>query len=366
MASSNVRKPCSKCMKGSGVAICDGCQQSFCIKHFTDHRQELSHQLEIIGLEHDMFRKDLDQYDSEPTLLNRIDTWEQESIAKIQTVAETARTNMRELLDEHKEEMKTSVRKITDELQSCRESYDYTENDIEKWSQQLQNLRRILECPPPIEITEEGSLKSIIRLIQVHKQKTPFSPTVVKQPLRRLFSTINNAAATTNEQLNRSLPNEIFDEIDGKAKTSEDNLVVTCYSKTFLFPSIVYGGKRYSTGIHRICLRIEYIGNSIFFGISTSSEHANRADVFDESLFGWWDVVRPVLAGQLQKSDDNKIVRAGDELTLILDCDNQQIQLHHHRTNQLVQQLIDITKCPFPWKIVIKLRAEGDSIRILQ
>ncbi len=37
MASANVKKPCTTCRKSAGVATCDGCQQSFCSKHFVEH-----------------------------------------------------------------------------------------------------------------------------------------------------------------------------------------------------------------------------------------------------------------------------------------------------------------------------------------
>ncbi|CAF0906992.1 unnamed protein product [Adineta ricciae] len=370
MASSNERRPCSQCNKGAGVAICQGCQLSFCIKHFGEHRQELSHQLEIIGLEHDEFRKDLNQYDTETTLLNRINTWEQESIGKIQTAAEIARVELRELLRKHQEEMSTTVRRMTDELQSSRESYDYTETDIEKWARQLQDLRKLLECPPPIGICEDNASQPTMRLIRVHGHQTSSSSSSVKQPLRRLYSTIDTpitvtATANTTEKLDYSLCHERFDDVDGKLKTLEDDHVVTCYCRTFLFPSIVYGSNRYSKGKHHIRLRVEQIHDSIFVGVTNAAEDIKRADLFDRSLFGWWDLVRPVAAGHVQKSDDERVVRPGDDVTLILDCDSEQIQLRHHRTDRLVELLVDVVMCPFPWRMVIKIRSEGDLVRIL-
>jgi hypothetical protein len=54
-----------------------------------------------------------------------------------------------------------------------------------------------------------------------------------------------------------------------------------------------------------------------------------------------------------------------DEVTLILKCDHQQIQLEHHRTKRTLQLSIDITTCPFPWKIIVELPTYGDCVRIL-
>ncbi|CAF3863153.1 unnamed protein product, partial [Rotaria sp. Silwood1] len=58
MASTNMKQICAKCNKGGGIAMCHGCQQSFCTKHFVEHRQELSQQIDHIGQEHDLLRQD--------------------------------------------------------------------------------------------------------------------------------------------------------------------------------------------------------------------------------------------------------------------------------------------------------------------
>src|ERR1700677_934414 len=100
MASALLKNPCAKCDKGGGVTTCDGCQQSFCIKHIIEHRQELAIQLDNIGQEHDLFRRDLTQENSAYPLFIRIDEWEQESITKIQVAAEAARADLQQLLDQ--------------------------------------------------------------------------------------------------------------------------------------------------------------------------------------------------------------------------------------------------------------------------
>jgi hypothetical protein len=358
MASANVKKLCATCKKGAGVATCDGCQQSFCSKHFVEHRQELSQQMDNIGQEHDLLQRDLDQHNTDSSLLSRINTWEQESIAKIQVAAEAARADLQELLDENKKELKKSVNKITDELQSCRESDDYTEIDINKWIQQLQALRKMLESPSTICIDENETPKSIIRLIMVRNQQQHRSSSLPSQSFQHYIPVVKDPSSSSNER---------FDEIVGKVNVSEEGLVVTGYAEKLLSPSIIYGANQYSSGTHRIHFRIEKIGKyRMLFGIITSSTVMKRTDDHDESLYGWRDLVGAVMNGVYQKSEGNKVVRTGDELILILDCDNRQIQLQHHRTNELVQLSIDIKNCPFPWKLVIKLPSTGDSVRILQ
>jgi DNA mismatch repair ATPase MutS len=106
MASAIAKKPCPKCSKGIGVATCDGCQQSFCIKHFGEHRQELSHQMDSVGQEHDLLQRDLNQQNIEHPFISRINTWERESMTKIQVAAQAARDDLQKLLDINKKELK--------------------------------------------------------------------------------------------------------------------------------------------------------------------------------------------------------------------------------------------------------------------
>lgn len=40
----------------SGIALCEGCQQSFCLSHFNEHRQTLNNTLDSIALQRDSLR----------------------------------------------------------------------------------------------------------------------------------------------------------------------------------------------------------------------------------------------------------------------------------------------------------------------
>jgi len=360
MASANVKNSCATCKKNSGVATCDGCQQSFCGKHFGEHRQELSQQIDNISQERDLLRRDLDQHNIDNSILSRINTWEQESIAKIQVAAEAARTNLKELFDKNRKELQKSVNRITDELQSCRESDDYTEIDINKWIQQLQAIRKMLESPSIICSDENETQKSVIRFIRVCDQQEHRSSSFSRQSLEQSVSVI--------EELNSS-SNERFDGIIGDANISEEGLVCTSYADSIFPPSIIYGANRYSSGIYRIHFRIDKIEDSYsFFGITTFPAKMIRVYDRDISLYGWWDLLIPVVNGKTQRKwiKDNQTITTGDEMTLILDCDHRQIQLQHHRTDQLLQISVDLDNCPFPWKIIVKLQSEGDCVRILQ
>jgi hypothetical protein len=375
MATTNAKKPCAKCSKGGGVTTCDGCQQSFCTKHFVEHRHEISQQMNNISQDHELFRCDITKEIPKHPFLTRIDTWERESISKIQATAETARMDLCQLLDRTKNYLKISVEKMADELHSCQQSDDFTENDLKRWAEQLKELRKKLDTPSTISIGNDDDTKSSIRLIRVydkqqHQQR--LSSAMIRAPEQRSSSSITRIPEQRIHNLKDcvSIISEKFSEIDGKATLSEDNLLVTCCLASILTQPIVYGINRYSTGKHQIRFRIEKMGElRLFFGIIRSLENISRsgqAQTNNNSLYGWWDLNEAIVNGKVQTSKYRNIVTTGDEVTLILDCDNKQLQLQHHRTKRLAQLLIDLDKCPFPWKIVIRLQSAGDCIRILQ
>ncbi|CAF2673812.1 unnamed protein product [Rotaria sp. Silwood2] len=367
MATITTRKPCAKCSKGSGVTTCDGCQQSFCTKHFVEHRHELSQQMNNISQEHGLFRRDLSKESPKHPYLNRIDSWERESISKIQAAAEIARTDLRQLLDRTKNDLKTSVEKLTNEINSCQQSDDFTENDLKRWSEQLKELRKNLDTPSTIFLVNDDDMKSSIHLIRICDKQLK-QQQQIQRPCTPVIRTLEHRMHNIKDST--CIINEKFGDIDGKATLSEDNLLVTCCLVSILTQPIIYGINRYSTGKHQIRFRIEKMGDlRLFFGIIRSLENISRsgqAQNNNNSLYGWWDLNEAIINGKVQTTKYRNIVSTGDELTLILDCDNKQVQLQHHRTKRLAQLLIDLNKCPFPWKIVIRLQSAGDCVRILQ
>src|SRR4051794_10036063 len=99
---SSRKKPCYKCDKGGATFTCDGCRLSFCLKHASDHRQELSQQMDNIGQQYDILKRDIDEQNINKVLLAEIDQWERESIEKIQFTANNARANLKRLSEESK------------------------------------------------------------------------------------------------------------------------------------------------------------------------------------------------------------------------------------------------------------------------
>ena len=106
-----------------------------------------------------------------------------------------------------------------------------------------------------------------------------------------------------------------------------------------------------------------------FFGIVSSLDKVNRVistEIDNKSLYGWWGLNSIVNNGKVQRTKEKNNIEKNDQLTLVLKCDDQQIQLQHHRTKRLLELPIDITICPFPWRIVVELPTYNDCVRIIQ
>jgi len=357
MASVLVKKPCTKCDKGGGVTTCDGCQQSFCIKHIIEHRQELAMQLDNVGQEHDLFLRDLTQENFVHPLLIRIDEWEQESITKIQVAAEAARADLRQLLSQNKNELKVSVDKITNEMHSCREKDDYTESDLFKWMEQLKELRKLLETQLNIEVVEDENPSTSIYMINVHEQQLSHVSFIPNEK-----SAGNRNVACPEVPV---LTHEKFRNFVGRVSLSEDGLLATCLG-TYWDGSNVYGTRLYSSGRHTIHFRVEYKGsNNLFFGIKTISYNMPVQTLTSPYAYGWWELNQAIESVNGHRVHNDRNIRTGDEVTMTLDCDNRQIRFEHHRINMTTHLSVELEKCPFPWKILVTLRSTGDSIRIL-
>lgn len=366
MAAMTAKKPCSKCSKCGAVTTCDGCQQSFCTKHFVEHRQELTQQMDSINRDHELFLHEAqDQKVSQHPFFKRIDAWERKAINKIQAAAEAARQDLSRLLDRTKNDIKPSIGRLSNELQLSQKSDDFTENDLQRWVEQLKDLRKRLEMPSTIVINNEEDSATCIHLIKVND----------RQQSVHIRSSIPVIIRSTSEQRIQSakqsisMSNETFSDVDGKATLSEDGRLVTSGLASILSQPIIYGSNRYSSGKHHVRFRIEKMSEArIFFGIIRSIENISRTihgQNNNSSLYGWWDLNEAVINGRAQTTKYRNLMISGDELVLIIDCDNKLIQLQHQRTKRLPQISIDLEKCPLPWKIAIRLTSVGDCVRIL-
>jgi adenylosuccinate synthase len=105
MSSTSSKLSCVTCNKGIGQFKCEGCSQTFCIKHATEHRQALSQKLDEVILEHDMFQQTITEDKNENhSLIYYIDQWEEKSIDKIRQIAKEIRQEVNQLENIHTSE----------------------------------------------------------------------------------------------------------------------------------------------------------------------------------------------------------------------------------------------------------------------
>lgn len=128
MASTVVKKHCTKCRerKKTAAVACNGCQQLFCVTCITEHQQELAIQIDDVNREHDSLKQQFSQEYDTHVILSRINVWEKESIARIQTDAETTRIDLQEWTYRNTKKIKPLLDTMTNELANSRKLKDYS------------------------------------------------------------------------------------------------------------------------------------------------------------------------------------------------------------------------------------------------
>ena len=357
----NETKPCSKCKTARAITTCHGCCESYCNKHFSHHRQELSLQMDTLGQNYDLFRRDLSEKTEEHPLIARINTWEEESMKKIRETAALARTEFQKLLEKIKSDLQTSVTTAVIEIKDYRESDSYTEIELKRWINQLSELQTEFESPCHVSIENDVQTEMSIGLIKLSLPTQSCASPVVESSFAERPSDGPSAGRRS------FFLDEKFDS-KTDVKLSDNQLNATCIPKYGSPGGIVCGVNMYSTGIYDISFRIEKKGLSrLFFGIySTTKRRPDAISSGDEnSVYGWWDMDSSVSNGIRQEGGAEHIITSGDKVVLTLDCEHHQIQLYHVRNNQQKELSVDLNKCPFPWKMIVKLTANNDCLRIL-
>jgi hypothetical protein len=270
-------------------------------------------------------------------MLDRINAWEKKSIVKIQTAAEKARADLRQI---HQQlEISCNFRQISDELRSSRDLDNYSEVDLNRWMEKLQLLRNELEMPTRIKI-EQKEGKDAINLIEICQinVKTPTNAT-----------------------------HERFDKVAGNITLSTDHITATT-SDTIGSRCLVSvrGASSYSSGLHKIYFEIvNKRGNDLFFGVIPSIQPLNIDGSSLSSTNGWWDVEYLVLEDNSPDYHSENIIKTGDIIAVTLNCDHGHISYIVDRTQQSKTLEINMNSCPLPWNLLIIMCCTGDSVRLL-
>ena len=344
----SLSKQCITCGKHGGIFTCNGCERAFCGKHAQEHRQELANQLDGVVQEHDLIHEELTRSLDVHDLFEKINQWEQETITKIQVTAEVLRVDLREMIDKSKERIVQACEEIALNLRSAREVDDFCEEDLQRWTQQLNELKSEIISPSTIQLIEDD--QSVIRLITI-REKDIIDHRTISQ--------------------NRSSYEERFSTVIGSAALKEDGLVVV---NTNHLDGMVYilGRKLYFHGQETVRLRIEYsrAPYNVFIGCISSEVMENDVSFRSSSVVGWFGNNQTCKHGIIDSNSINHGYHSGhitinDVLCVTFNCLHRQLEFFHERLNKRHIIPVDIAQTTFPWKLLVILPNVGDSVRIL-
>ncbi|CAF4522832.1 unnamed protein product [Rotaria sp. Silwood2] len=159
---------------------CTGCKAYFCIKHFNEHRQQLSVEFDRdVVKAHDELLEQINQVkesnDSPCDLLSAIDQWETSTIEIVKRTADRARNQLTQLLNNEKETFMKQFDILTREIRSRREEDEFAEDDLRQFQEKINKLQQSFERlnrPNNINvITSQIGQVDWNRLISVEKQQ---------------------------------------------------------------------------------------------------------------------------------------------------------------------------------------------------
>jgi hypothetical protein len=351
------KKQCAMCPKSGGIMTCDGCQQAFCGKHSVEHRQQLTNQLDGIMQEHDLIQNELHQSSKHNSLSKKIDKWEKESITKIQFAAETARADLKRLLDTPKESISKACHDIAVNLRSSRENDDFSENDLTRWMDQLKELNLEIHSPSSFKLIEDK--KSVIYLITIQNSNSTNKKHVGS---RELFPSSRSPMLSTHER---------FSQVFGPAILEKEGLLAKYIGSTGAYAHIL-GEQLYSQGRQGMRFQIQYSTEScdIFFGCISSIANNSIISCTSPFAVGWFGVDEVYqhgvgMSNSKKYGNNSSNIKTNDVLGLTFNCEKQQLELVHERSNNTYTLQVDIDKAPFPWQLLLVLINVNDCVRIL-
>jgi hypothetical protein len=266
-----------------------------------------------------------------------IDEWEQASVEKVHQAANDARKQLLDLVNKNTNEMKKSLEHITQQLKTAREDDHFFENDLKEWIKKLDALKKDLITPQTINIQYDTSTTSFISKILIGQTA--------------------------------GISDECFEQALGNIQITNNGTVVI-HNQSGSYAS-VRGKCEYSTGEHRLRFIIENLSPNkwIFLGVVSKSAPTSNTSAIIKGTYGfsgqnsvWCDGSNT--SGLKGYKSDFEI---NDTIELFINCDQRKIRLVNERARKTDHLDVDITKCPFPWKLCVGFYyVPGERIRILK
>ena len=338
MACSISKSLCITCNKKEAFFTCRGCRQNFCEDHINEHHQAPINQMEDFLTDHNQLQQIVCEYIKEPRqhpLIQQINKWERQSINKIQQAANDARTQILNVLSDHIISIKKSLENLTKKLDEVRNDEKLSETFLRHSRDKLDKLKIDLTTPDTIKLRkDDDDIAFISKLIVI----------IIE-------------------------PNDLFERSAGNIRI-EDNGQTIIHGQ-WSDHSSVRGKGEYSSGQHRFRFKIEELDPDkwAFFGIVSKNAPIQSISITTSTVYGLAGQDGMSLNGVYQTTNKygyKSDMEVNDTLELFIDCDHQRIRLTNERTHNSHELNIDITKCPFPWQLILGLCCSaGDRIRIL-
>ncbi|CAF0823704.1 unnamed protein product [Didymodactylos carnosus] len=240
---------CSKCSKANATSICIGCKQIFCPEDSISHRQDLSNEFDAVINKHDLLHQQFEKQDNDATthpIMDKVNQWEKETIAKIKQEAHKAHYELQQLFTRCNEELGQKLRRITKELCTAKDKQDYLETHLCKWLDALEALQN--------ELTTPSDFKVHIKAMSINVTLMPI---------------------------------EKFDRVYGDIRLEQNELAVVHGAMNS--HAEVRGACLYLHGIHHIKIKIEKMlkDHWMFFGIISSTAEMDEKSYLTQSAYGW-------------------------------------------------------------------------------
>ncbi|CAF5083426.1 unnamed protein product, partial [Rotaria sp. Silwood1] len=111
--------------------------------------------------EHDLIQQDIGLSIDNDLLLKETDKWKQESMKRIQLAAEKVRTDLKQILESSNNQILKTCRNVASKLLSAREAETFSEIDLKRWTEQLNELKSQIKLLPMIHIVEDNKIEEI-------------------------------------------------------------------------------------------------------------------------------------------------------------------------------------------------------------
>ncbi|UJR26650.1 hypothetical protein I4U23_007967 [Adineta vaga] len=185
-------KLCCLCAPKRTLAItsCHGCYHHFCNKHFVEHRNQLSKNLNLIIDKHDEILQDLntridtsirEQFENEDAqnLFRQINEWEDRTIIACRHIADEARMSIKQSFDQSRFNNTLSERLlyVAKELEEQQHTENFVERDLDRWIKLLaclkDDINQPIKYPTSMTIeTHEIDWKTTIRISHLANSNT--------------------------------------------------------------------------------------------------------------------------------------------------------------------------------------------------